>query len=391
MAGRSKETGFTFEAVEAVRQQILLRAGFAGTTGSGKSYTAYMLGARMVEKMGLGPMFVIDSENRSALRYAFSPRTGKGFHFKHVAMPSDDYSPQRYMAAIDFCERSGAGVIIIDSLSHAWNGINGVLEQVDSVTEKSRNPKDTFGQGWKTMTPIQNDLIARILSSSVHVIFTLRSKTHYEVVENDRGRKEPVKMGLQPIQRDGVDYEPDMFFDMTAPDNVLWVGKSRALGMPDLAPGVQFKKPDVDFADLVIAWLEDGEVAPPKAAPAVAPTREVSAAELVERAKSAQTPAECESVLLAAPKWVRVRAHAWSRLIVLSAPDALDALVARIEADIQDEAIRSKLKAEIAARASATPAPPAQPAPSSTGAASNGTAPSVSDEARLNAIDQGLV
>ena len=376
---------FIFEAEEAVRTQILLRAGIAGTPGSGKSYTAYMLGAQMVARMSLGPMFVIDSENKSALRYAYSPRTKEGFHFKHVKMPPDDCSPQRYMAAIDFCERQGAGVIVIDSLSHAWNGINGVLEQVDRVTENSRNPKNTFGEGWKSMTPVQNDLIARILSSSVHVIFTLRSKQHYEVVENDRGRKEPVKMGLAPIQREGVDYEPDLFFEMTAPDNVLWIGKSRALGMPELRPGTKHSKPDAAFADLVIAWLQDGEVAPPaKVAPApVAPTRTASAGDLVARAKAAQTAAECEAVLAAAPQWAKVRAHAWSRLVVLSPIDGLAALTDRILADIHDEAIVAKLKAEIAVRVPVTdgPATPplaAAPPPSS-----------MSDEDRLRAIDLG--
>src|SRR6185437_10824404 len=219
--------------------------------------TGLILGTRMVERMGLGPLYVIDSENKSALRYAYSPRSRQGYRFKHVPMPEDDYSPAAYTAALDYCESQGAGVILIDSLSHAWNGINGVLEQVDQVTQLSRS-KSSFSEGWKTMTPVHNRLIQRILGSSAHVIFTLRAKVDWVVQENERGKKEPVKLGMMPVQREGVDYEPDLFFDMTAPDNVLVVSKSRS---DRIAPGTVFKKPGADLADLIIEWIEDSEPA----------------------------------------------------------------------------------------------------------------------------------
>ena len=84
------------------------------------------------------------------------------------------------------------------------------------------------------MTPVHNRLIQRILGSSAHVIFTLRAKVDWVVQENERGKKEPVKLGMMPVQREGVDYEPDLFFDMTAPDNALVVSKSRS---DRIAPG----------------------------------------------------------------------------------------------------------------------------------------------------------
>jgi len=246
---------YSFHASDATRESILLRAAICGPTGSGKTKTGLAIGTRMVERLGTGPLYLIDSENKSALRYAYSPRSRRGYRFKHVPMPEDDYGPQAYMAALDFCESQGAGVILIDSLSHAWNGINGVLEQVDQVTERSRS-KNAFSEGWKAMTPIHNRLIQRILGSSAHVIFTLRAKVDWVVSENERGKMEPRKVGLAPIQREGVDYEPDLFFDMTAPDNACVVSKSRS---DRLAPGTVFKKPGADLADLIIEWLEDSE------------------------------------------------------------------------------------------------------------------------------------
>ncbi|MFO0755821.1 MAG: AAA family ATPase [Byssovorax sp.] len=249
------EKKYQFVANDATRESILLRAAFCGPTGSGKTKTALILATRMVERLGTGPLFVIDSENRSALRYAYSPRTRQGYRFKHLAMPEDDYSPQAYMAALDACEAQGAGVILIDSLSHAWNGINGVLEMVDQITEKSRS-KNTFSEGWRLMTPLQNRLIQRILSSSAHIIFTLRSKVEWVIQENERGKKEPIKVGLSPVQREGVDYEPDLFFDMTVPGNDLIVSKSRC---DRLMPGEVFKRPGTDLSDVIIEWIQDAE------------------------------------------------------------------------------------------------------------------------------------
>ncbi len=251
------EKKYHFQANEATRESILLRAALCGPTGSGKTKTGLILGTRMVERLGTGPLFVIDSENRSALRYAFSPRTRQGYRFKHVTMPEDDYSPHAYMAALDYCEAQGAGVILIDSLSHAWNGINGVLELVDQMTDKSRS-KSSFSEGWRLMTPIQNRLIQRLSGSSAHVIFTLRAKVEWVIQENDRGKKEPIKVGLSPVQREGVDYEPDLFFDMTVPNNDLIVSKSRC---DRLVPGEVFKKPGNDLCDVIIEWIQDAEPA----------------------------------------------------------------------------------------------------------------------------------
>lgn len=247
----------TFQASEATRESILLRVGLCGPSGSGKTKTGLILATRMVEVMSLGPVFVIDSENRSALRYARSPRTGEGFRFKHVPMPEDDYSPQTYMDAMDYCEKNGAGVVLIDSLSHAWTGINGTLEQVDTVTEKSRS-KNAFSEGWRTMTPIQNKLIQHINGLGSHVIFTTRAKVEWSMEKNDRGKVEPVKVGLAPVQREGLDYEPDLWMDMTVPKNIGIVGKTR---IDKIVMGESFVKPGIDFADILIEWLKDAEPA----------------------------------------------------------------------------------------------------------------------------------
>lgn len=353
---------YNFHASDATRESILLRAGLCGPTGSGKTKTALILGTRMVERMGLGPLYVIDSENKSALRYAYSPRSKQGYRFKHVPMPQDDYSPAAYMAALDYCEAQGAGVILIDSLSHAWNGINGVLEQVDQVTSSSRT-KNTFSEGWKAMTPIHNRLIQRMLGSSAHVLFTLRAKTDWVIQENERGKREPMKVGLAPVQREGVDYEPDLFFDMTVPDNVLVVSKSRC---DRLTPGEVVRRPGTEFADVIIEWIEDSD--PPMGARTLGEAVNLAVAEGVQawEEKSAERYKEAKKKLLT-----------WCESAGVGAPR-------------RDLAL-GQFKERVA-----TVAGPKAPSLTSPGVVSCGVPPPPSflgsilnDEDRLRAIDQG--
>lgn len=246
---------YTFTASDAVREGVLLRVGLCGPSGSGKTKTGLILATRMQEQLGTGPIYVIDSENRSALRYAYSPRSRDGFRFKHVPMPEDDYSPQAYTAALDYCERQGAGIVLIDSLSHVWNGINGVLEMADSITEKSRT-KNTFSEGWRVMSPVYTRLVQRLISAGTHMIFTARAKTEYDMQKNDRGKVEPIKVGLAPILREGFEYEVDLWGDLSLPHNDMTVSKTR---IDRVALGEVIRRPGNDFADTIVEWMKDAD------------------------------------------------------------------------------------------------------------------------------------
>ena len=250
------EKKYSFLSSDAVREGILLRLGLCGPSGAGKTHTALMLATRMQEKLNTGPIYVIDSENRSALRYAYSPRTKRGFRFKHVPMPEDDYSPAAYMAALDHCETQGAGIVVIDSLSHVWNGINGVLEMADSITEKSRT-KNGFSEGWRVMSPVYTRLIQRLIHAGVHTIFSVRAKTEYEMQKDERsGKIQPVKIGLAPVLREGFEFEVDLWGDLSVPNNDLTVSKTR---IDTVALGEVVRKPGAEFADTIIDWMADAE------------------------------------------------------------------------------------------------------------------------------------
>jgi hypothetical protein len=245
-----------FQTVDASRDDILIRLGLSGPAGSGKTWTALLIGMILAELLDLGPVYLIDSENRSSKKYAYSKVTGRGFHFKQVFLPSNDYSPQTYMDALDHCESQGAKIIIIDSLSHAWNGTNGILEQVDKITMRSKS-KNAFTEGWREMTPIQNKFMQRILRSPAHILLTLRSKVDWVVGDTEHGKKAPQKVGLAPVQREGVDYEPDLMLDLAAPENRATVSKTRC---DRIGPGEVFEKPGWELALRLAEWIIDDDV-----------------------------------------------------------------------------------------------------------------------------------
>ena len=219
-----------------------LRLALAGPAGSGKTYTALILATALANG---GSVAVIDTERGSASKYAD--------RFSFDVMELDSFHPDKFVQGIHEAEQAGYAVLIIDSLSHAWNGTGGLLEVVEQITKRSQN-KNSF-TAWSEATPIQNRLVDAITRCKIHVIATMRAKQEY-VIEQINGKATPRKVGMAPIQRDGVEFEFDIMADLDY-ENTLIVQKSRC---PALS-GAVISKPDARVAETLRAWL-DGEAAP---------------------------------------------------------------------------------------------------------------------------------
>jgi hypothetical protein len=224
---------------KATKQQAKLRAALIGISGSGKTYTALQIATGLSDKIG-----VIDTERGSASKYADE------FSFDVLELTS--YSPQNYIDAIHEAEAAGFEVLVIDSLSHAWMGKDGALELVDKVAKRTQS-SNTFG-AWREVTPLHNALVDAILGARLHVIVTMRAKTEYVQEKDERTGKTTIrKVGLAPVQRDGLEYEFDVVGDMDA-DNNLIVSKTRC---KPLRGGV-YHQPGAEFASILKDWLTDG-------------------------------------------------------------------------------------------------------------------------------------
>ena len=230
--------GFTFRKAE--RSQQKLRAAIDGPSGAGKTYSAIRLGFALIDA-GLGSrLALIDTENGSASLYAGEAPDGKPWEFDSLKL--DQFNPDQYVAAIDAAEKAGYDVIVIDSLSHAWVGKGGALDIVD---QKSGNK---FA-AWKDVTPIHRKMIDKIITSKAHVIATMRSKTEYVLEPNEKGQMVPRKIGVAPVQRDGMEYEFDVYGSVDWSHQIK-ISKSRCSAIQDatgMKPGPAFWQPLFDW------------------------------------------------------------------------------------------------------------------------------------------------
>ena len=129
----------------------------------------------------------------------------------------------------------------------------------DKATAATRN---SF-TAWREVTPQHNALVDAILQSPLHIISTMRTKTAYDLVDDGNGKKKPVKIGLAPVQREGVDYEFTCVFDMSIDSHVATASKDRTR----LFDGKHFT-PGIDTGQTLVNWLETGVDADAQAAAA---------------------------------------------------------------------------------------------------------------------------
>jgi len=235
--------GFTFQ--KAVKEQSKGRMGIIGPSGCGKTFTMLTLMQAMAELAGGGKIAVIDTEHGSASKYADL------FDFDTLIL--DSYHPQNYIDAIKVAGDAGYTFLGIDSLSHAWAGTDGALELVDRAAARSKSGNSYAA--WREVTPLHNKLIEAILGSSCHVIATMRAKTEYVQEKNENGKTTIKKVGLAPIQRDGMEYEFDVTADMDLDHNFI-VSKTRCSALD----GAVIRKPDRELAATWYQWLTSGAV-----------------------------------------------------------------------------------------------------------------------------------
>lgn len=259
---------------KAERRRAFWKLALTGPSGSGKTHSALLLAAGIGERIA-----VIDTENSSA-----SLEVGK------AGMPAFDileidppYTLLKHVEAIEAALAGGYDVLVIDSISHIWDGEGGLRQQKDALD--AANPSSNQFTNWRPITRDHEAFRAWLLKTDIHLICTMRSKQAYELVDDGNGKKKPVKMGMAPIQREGMEYEFAVVLDLNM-KHYAEVSKDRT----SLFDGRIFQ-PSVETGRALMAWRE-GATAParigaaplpaatiaeraasPQAAPAAAPTR----------------------------------------------------------------------------------------------------------------------
>jgi len=199
---------------------------------------------------------IIDTENNSSHLYA-------DLGNYNVLSLSAPYAPERYIEAINHCEDSGMEVIILDSMSHEWDGTGGILETHSNMLGNSFT-------NWAKLTPRHNQFINVMLSSKCHIIGTIRSKQDYVLAEKN-GKMVPEKVGLKGVQREGMDYELTLVLEIDIKQNVT-ATKDRT--------GLFMNKPEfklsADYGVKILEWCKRG-------------VSEESVKELIDRSNDVQS------------------------------------------------------------------------------------------------------
>lgn len=201
----------TFNFEEAKRVACKASILIEGLSGRGKSGLALLLAKGLTKDWS--KVFAIDTENKSLNLFTDLPSsTGEKFEKFKVGQLTKDigYKPTNYLAFREAAIKAGAGAVIEDSISHAWQYQGGVL---DLVTQKQSTVKNQYAAWGDTeIVKEKNELISLIRDERVHVISTVRVKEKHEIVDG-----KPISIGEQQIQQADLKYEPDLVLHMISP------------------------------------------------------------------------------------------------------------------------------------------------------------------------------
>lgn len=195
---------------EAQREGARIVVALMGISGSGKTRTAIELGYGLA---GFNPkkLGFLDTENKRGSLYSDVLQ-------KHPTHPTNvpfwigdlyaPFSPERYTQAILEFQKAGVEVLVIDSVSHEWEGSGGCEEIAESRARGGM--KD-----WATAKREHKKFMNALLASDMHIIVCSRAREKVEISKQknpDTGKLETVvePRGIQPI------CEKNFMFEMTA-------------------------------------------------------------------------------------------------------------------------------------------------------------------------------
>lgn len=194
-----------FEPVE--RRKAKLRMSLTGVSGAGKTLGALYIAYGITNDWS--KIALIDTEHERGRFYANRsdlPTPTGAFLYQSMTAP---FSPEKYIAYVNEAAAAvgSEGVIIVDSFSHAWDNEGGVLDIKSGIAQRAGKNDYT---AWDEAGKIQNNLVNTILAVDAHTIITMRAKMAYTMEQNDKGKMQPVKIGLAPVQRENTEYEFDI-------------------------------------------------------------------------------------------------------------------------------------------------------------------------------------
>jgi hypothetical protein len=188
----------TFTITPAKRKAVPMLISLSGVSGSGKTYSALLLAAGLA---GKGPVGFLDTENGRGSMYADSPgimaALSDGYEIAEMKEP---FTPSRYSEAVEAFEEHGCKVLVIDSMTHEWEGHGG-------CSDLAENNKLKGTPNWILAKREHKRMMNHLLASGMHLIFCLRAREKIKVAREEKGKEQFIPIGLQPIQEKNFTFE----------------------------------------------------------------------------------------------------------------------------------------------------------------------------------------
>lgn len=248
---------------KAARQKAKLRVGMSGPSGSGKTLSALLLAKGIVQGR-LEKVTIIDTENGSADLYSHIG----GYNIISLQAP---YTPEKYIEALEACDKAGMELVIIDSVSHEWDGKGGLLESNELLAQTKF--KGNTWAAWSVTTPRHQRFLETIVGSKMHIITTARSKTDTIQTED----KKIKKVGLKEIQREGFEYELTLNFNIDREGHYAVASKDRTGIFSERDPFIITE----ETGKTLLEWAESGT----ESAPEIVNKDQIEAEEKVAKEK----------------------------------------------------------------------------------------------------------
>ena len=268
----------SFAHKPAIREAQRAFLSFSGASGGGKTKSALEVATGLVSVTG-GRVFVVDTENGRALKYAPAlgekPEPGRTYDFEHV--PFDPpFDPDSYLAALRHCEANGAGAVIFDSMSHEHAGEGGRLDSQLAEAERlasrfSKSPDAFKFAAFGPNSAARKRLLwGGFFRSRAHIILCFRAKETME----QRG-KEILDCGFAAVGGEEFLFEADasILFMPGAAGVPTWksekTGERKAIKLPQEYRGIldDGRPMSADHGRRLALWLNAGNVVKRPGAP----------------------------------------------------------------------------------------------------------------------------
>jgi hypothetical protein len=253
------------ELKKAKRSTAYLKLGISAPSGGGKTLGALLIAIGLMEQRypelsdaeRWGKIAIVDTENGSGEMYVGTtiPNTNRKIGEYLAVTLKPPFEASKYTEAIRLCKENGIEVCIIDSTTHLWSGEGGLLEQQSAAAKRSGNSYTA----WRDITPQHAAFVAAMLQTPIHVIATMRAKQEYVQEKDEKSGKSSVrKLGMEPEQRKGMEYEFTTFFEIDV-DHKAYGAKDRT----SVFDGKYFTITP-DTGKQIMEWLDGADLSAPE-------------------------------------------------------------------------------------------------------------------------------